>query len=190
MNSVIGLFFGSFNPIHTGHLAIARYLLEKGYCCQVWLVVSPQNPLKQNRELLEGEKRLEMVRKAVADDNRLSVCDIEFSMPSPSYTADTLQVLEKKYPDKNFVLIIGGDNLRNFHLWKDYRKILERHSLLVYPRPGVEVTEPDWKNVTLVDAPLSDVSSTEIRRKVQQGEDISAWVPLAIQDQVKEYYSK
>ena len=175
-----GLFFGSFNPVHNGHLAIARYLLEKGFCREVWFVVSPQNPLKQNAELLDENKRLEILRK---------VCDAEFRLPRPSYTWNTLQVLKKEYPEKSFALVIGGDNLRNFHLWRNYKEILNHYRIFVYPRPGVEVPGTIPEGVTLVNAPLAAVSSTEIRAKIGAGEDILDNVPAKVYPLIMKYYS-
>lgn len=184
-----GLFFGSFNPVHNGHLAIARYLLDQGFCREVWFVVSPQNPLKQNRDLLDENERLEIIRRAIAGEPGMKVCDVEFGMPRPSYTWNTLRVLEKEYPEKSFALVIGGDNLRNFHLWRNYKEILSHYRVLVYPRPGVEVPPSVPAPVTLVDAPLASVSSTEIRAKIDSGEDISADVPAPAFPLIMQYYS-
>ncbi len=184
-----GLFFGSFNPVHNGHLAIARYLLEKGFCREVWFVVSPQNPLKQNAELLDENKRLEILRKAIAGEPGMEVCDAEFRLPRPSYTWNTLQVLKKEYPEKSFALVIGGDNLRNFHLWRNYKEILNHYRIFVYPRPGVEVPGTIPEGVILVDAPLAAVSSTEIRAKIGAGEDISANVSAKAYPLIMKYYS-
>lgn len=183
-----GLFFGSFNPIHNGHLGIARYLSDKRYCEEVWFVVSPCNPFKKDQSLLPELRRFEMVQKAVADDPHLKACDVEFDMPRPSYTADTLQLLYHRFPTRRFMLVIGGDNLCDFHLWKGYEGILSRVPLLVYPRPGVPVTPADHPNVRVVDAPLFSFSSTEIRRKIAVGENISGWVPPVILPSVLEYY--
>lgn len=183
-----GLFFGSFNPIHNGHLAIARYLLDNSYCREIWFVVSPQNPLKQDKSLLEEEKRLEIVKAAIGGDSRMATCDIEFTMPRPSYTIDTLRKLENNNPGRQFALIIGGDNLRDFHLWRNYDMIARCYRILVYPRPGIIVPQPDWENVILVDAPLADISSTEIRERIQAGEDVSFYVPPKASDLIEKYY--
>lgn len=184
-----GLFFGSFNPVHNGHLAIARYLLDKGFCQKIWFVVSPQNPLKQNKDLLDENKRLEIMRTAIAEEPDMEVCDIEFRMPRPSYTWNTLQALEKEYPEKSFTLVIGGDNLRDFHLWKNNQEILRCYRVLVYPRPGVGVTGIVPEGVTLVNAPLADISSTEIRAKIEAGEDVAAYVPVKAYPLIMKYYS-
>lgn len=185
---MIGLFFGSFNPIHNGHLAIARYLLEESYCSAVWFVVSPHNPLKEQKELLDEEKRLQIVHEAIMSDSRMHTCDIEFGMPRPSYTFETLQLLEQKYPHEEFALIIGGDNLRDFCFWKNYQMIAENYPILVYPRPDILISGSEWENVKLVDAPLSDISSTEIRQKIRQEEDITEYVPENVVHLIYRYY--
>lgn len=183
-----GLFFGSFNPFHKGHLAIARYLLEGGHCREIWFVVSPQNPLKQDKSLLDEEKRIEIVRAAIAGDERMKACDIEFAMPRPSYTADTLRRLEDVNPGMEFALVIGGDNLRDFHLWRNHEEIARHYRILVYPRPGVETPSTDWKNVSLVDAPLCDISSTRIREMIRSGQDVSSFVPDGALRLIEKYY--
>lgn len=188
MNSLVGLFFGSFNPLHNGHLKIAEYLLDVGYCTEVWFVVSPQNPWKADRSLLEEKKRLELVTAAIGNDIRMKAVDIEFYMPRPSYTYRTLKVLQANYPNTNFALVIGGDNLLRFHEWRNATEILEQFPILVYPRPGITLADYPSGNIMLVDAPLSDISSTEIRRKVKASEDISNDVPSGIVDLVKRYY--
>lgn len=175
-----GLFFGSFNPIHNGHMAIAEYLLKEGYCDRIWFIVSPQNPFKADVELLPENKRMEMVSLAVSGNDRMKACDIEFGLPKPSYTIDTLRKLSEQYPKEHFALIIGADNLKDFHLWKDYKEILSLYPVFVYPRPQIDVANIYYNGVTLVDAPLSDIASTDIRRKVREGVDITAHVPVKI----------
>lgn len=184
----VGLFFGSFNPIHNGHLAIARYLLEEGYCGKVWFVISPRNPWKEDTALLEEGRRLEIVQAAIAGDERLEACEIEFTMPRPSYTYQTLRILTERYPDKQFTLIMGGDNLQRFHLWKNYEEILRHFSLLVYPRPDMSVQGNREGDITVVQAPLLPVSSTGIRYKLSVGEDISGEVPAAALPLILKYY--
>lgn len=184
-----GLFFGSFNPIHNGHIAIARYLLENGYCESVWFIVSPQNPWKVDSTLLDERKRLQIVEKAVEREERMEASDFEFSMPRPSYTYQTLEALQAKYPAMDFSLIIGGDNLQRFHLWKNYLEVLADFPLIVYPRPGILIPEITGANMTIVDAPLTDISSTEIRDKVKVGEDISDRVPSVVLPLIQKYYS-
>ena len=184
----IGLFFGSFNPIHEGHLSIVRYLLDNGYCESIRLIVSPQNPWKQNRELLEEQKRLKLVQTAIADDKRLEVCDVEFEMPRPSYTYQTLRKLRADEPERDFALIIGGDNLKKFQEWKNFQEILSLHTLFVYPRPGIEVSHFPKGNIVLVSAPQTTLSSTEIRRKIEKGMSIVGEVPEMIREQIETYY--
>jgi len=174
----IGLYFGSFNPIHIGHLAIANYMIEFTELDQLWFVVSPQNPLKEKRSLLEDYHRLEMVHLAVEDDDRFRASDIEFRLPTPSYTIDTLTYLEEKHPGKEFQLIMGSDGLRTFHKWKHADLLVQKYHRLIYPRPG-ESKElgSELKNATLVDAPLMDISSSFIRKAISQGKDIRHLVP-------------
>lgn len=184
-----GLFFGSFNPLHNGHLGIAHYILDKHLCDEVWFIVSPKNPLKKDMELLDEHKRKEMLEVATASDHRIRVSDIEFKMPRPSYTIDTLEVLSDQYPEKQFALIMGEDNLKNFHLWKEYQKISSHYPILVYPRPGIECPEVSYPNVTRIDAPLSPVSSTDIRLKLKNGESVAPYVPASILDMVIDHYA-
>ncbi len=184
-----GLFFGSFNPFHKGHLQIAQYLLSAGYCQQVWFVISPRNPMKEEASLLDEQKRLEIVQASIAGRKGMRACDIEFHMPKPSYTYATLQLLREKWPEEEFALIIGEDNLRNFHLWRDAEKIADRYKILVYPRRGGESVAASWEHVLQVDAPLADISSTEIRARLEQGQDVSSYVPAAALALVLEYYS-
>lgn len=184
----VGLFFGSFNPIHEGHLSIARYLLDKGFCESIRLIVSPQNPWKRNRELLDEQKRFELVQTAIAADTRMQASDVEFDMPRPSYTYQTLQRLREGEPECDFALIIGGDNLQKFQEWKNFQEILSLHTLFVYPRPGIEVTYFPKGNIVLVDAPQTELSSTEIRRKIAAGKSIVGEVPEIVREQIEIYY--
>lgn len=188
MEAGTGLFFGSFNPVHNGHLKIAQYLLEQGYCSEVWFVVSPRNPMKQEDTLLDECKRWEILNAALGKDPRMQACDIEFDMPRPSYTVDTLQALRERWPAKKFALIMGEDNLQNFHLWKKAEVIAANYRMLVYPRKGISTTRENWKNLIFVNAPLADVSSTQIRRMIKEGEDISAWVPSEALSLILKYY--
>ncbi|MDR2131434.1 MAG: nicotinate-nucleotide adenylyltransferase [Odoribacteraceae bacterium] len=183
-----GLFFGSFNPIHNGHVAIARYMLDAGHCEEVWFVVSPRNPLKEERDLLPEQARLEIVKAAIDADPRMRACDIEFSMPRPSYTYLSLERLSSLHPDRPFLLIIGGDNFLHFNEWREYRAILLRYPLLVYPRPGVLLPPPPSPSVTLTDAPLLPLSSTDIREKIARGEEISRLVPPTALPLIKRHY--
>lgn len=173
-----GLFFGSFNPIHNGHLMIANYLVEFTDLEQIWFVVSPQNPLKEKASLAPDYDRLEMVRRAVDDDPRFRVSDIEMHLPRPSYTIHTLTYLSEKYPERQFVLIVGGDNLQYFHKWKNPEQILEQYLLYVYARPGFSGGEyAGHPSVTLVEAPLIEISSSFIREALRAGHDVRYFLP-------------
>jgi nicotinate-nucleotide adenylyltransferase len=180
----VGLLFGSFNPIHVGHLILANYMATNTTLDTVWLVVSPQNPFKPSNSLLHEFDRLHMVRLAIADNADLGVTDIEFRMPKPSYTIDTLTYLLEKYPTYQFVLIMGEDNLATFHKWKNYEQILERNEILVYPRPGSAPTPPVLQGhprITLVPAPLLDISATFIRKCLKEGKSTRYLLPEAVQ---------
>lgn len=185
-----GLFFGSFNPIHKGHLQIAQYLIEHHLTDHILFVVSPQNPFKKAGDLLDAQKRIELVQKAIAGDNHMDASSIEFSLPKPSYTIDTLKQLSKVYPGRRFALVMGEDNLQNFHLWREYETICENYTVFVYPRPGNFIQRIQYPNIHLIDAPLFPVSSTEIREKIRAGEDITPFVPAEIHDLILNYYSK
>ena len=175
----IGLFFGSFNPIHIGHLIIANVMT--GHTDRVWFVVSPQNPFKKNKSLLHEFDRYEMVEKAIQDNHLFQVTDVEFNMPRPSYTIDTLTYLSEKYPQHNFKLIIGSDNLSQFNKWKNAQVILDIYGLLVYPRPGAEPSDLlEHPNVTVVEAPLLNISASYIRESVRQRKSIRYMVPEVV----------
>ncbi len=174
----IGLYFGSFNPIHIGHLAIANYMAEFGQLKELWFVVSPQNPLKQKNSLLPDYQRFEMVNLALGDYPKFKASNIEFSMPQPSYTIDTLAYLREKYPTKKFTLIMGEDNLTFFHKWKNHELIIENHKLLVYPRPGSKRSIfHDHNNVHMIEAPNMEISSSFIRKSVSDGKDVRFFLP-------------
>lgn len=182
----IGLFFGTFNPIHIGHLIIANHLVEYTYIDQVWFVVSPQNPFKTGNNLLNEYQRLELVRLAIEDDIRFKASDIEFTMPRPSYTIHTLLVLEEKYPSHKFNLIIGSDNLKSLNKWKNYEQILQNYKLLVYPRPGGEGHNLlRHRNVKTVNAPLMEISSTYVRRNIKNKKEIRYVVPERVREEIE-----
>lgn len=167
------LFFGSFNPIHVGHLIIANTMLQQDGIDEVWLVVSPQNPLKERGTLLADHHRLAMTRRAVDDNYRLRVCDIEMNLPIPSYTVVTLAALGEKYPDREFCLVMGSDNLATFERWRNYEHIISHYRLMVYPRPGTEHCPlSNHPSVTMVDVPMIDISSSYIRSLIKQGRDV------------------
>lgn len=185
-NQKIGLFFGSFNPIHLGHLIIANVMAENTDLNKVWLVVSPQNPLKPSKGLLHEFDRYDMVKAAIADNYKLEASDIEFNLPKPSYTIHTLAHLTEKHPTKEFKLILGEDNLENFTKWKNHQEILDQFGLYVYPRPGVRNTELSLHaNVKIVEAPLLDISATYIRHCIKSNKSIRYLVPEAVENIIK-----
>jgi nicotinate-nucleotide adenylyltransferase len=174
-----GLFFGSFNPIHNGHLSIANYILDFTEVDELWFVVSPQNPLKDKDILAPDFHRLEMVKLAIPEnENRMMVCDIELSMPKPSYTIDTLKALNKKYPEKDFILILGSDSLDSITKWKDYQSLLKDYKIFIYPREGSDLNKLTASYpIRIVNAPLVKYSSSSIREKIARGEDVRNYVP-------------
>jgi nicotinate-nucleotide adenylyltransferase len=174
----IGLYFGSFNPPHIGHMAIANYILEFGPIDELWFVVSPQNPHKEKASLIQSRTRLEMVRVAIGKFPNMRISDVEFYLPQPSFTINTLVHLEEKFPEYEFCLIMGMDNLQSFKKWRAWETILENYKLLVYPRPGFDVAElAEHKNVELVDAPLMEISSSFIRKSLKSKKNIRFFLP-------------
>ncbi len=168
-----GLFFGSFNPIHVGHLVIAEYIAENSDLKEIWFIVSPHNPFKKKDSLLANTHRLAMVKLAVEHNPKLKASDVEFALPQPSYTINTIIHLNEKYPNKEFALIMGSDNLQSFTKWKNYEELLNRCSLYVYPRPGFDGGElKNHPKVIWVDAPRMDISATYIRQAVHDGKSI------------------
>jgi nicotinate-nucleotide adenylyltransferase len=180
----VGLFFGSFNPVHTGHLIIANYMANFTNLDEVWMVVSPHNPFKDKRKLTNMYDRLEMTRLATENSEHIKVSDIEFGLPQPSYTIDTLTYLQEKYPGRAFSLIMGADNLSSLKKWKNYEVLLANYKIYVYPRPGFDVSE--WLNhpsISLTDTPNMEISSTFIRNAIKEGKNVQYFVP----DQVLEF---
>ena len=175
----IGLFFGSFNPIHTGHLIIAEYMASRTDLEQVWFVVSPHNPLKLRSTLANDFDRLHMVQMAIDDNPRLKASNIEFSLPKPSYTIDTMVYLHEKYPQHQFSLIMGSDNLGSIDKWKNYELLLERYKIHVYKREGVPIdqTSVPTADIVIYDVPMLDISSTYIRKSIAEGLSIRYMVP-------------
>ncbi|HCC86593.1 MAG TPA: nicotinic acid mononucleotide adenylyltransferase [Porphyromonadaceae bacterium] len=175
----IAIFSGSFNPIHAGHLMLASYICEFTHLDEVWLLVSPRNPLKEVDELLGDQQRLAMVTSALEPYRKLKASDVEFYLPRPSYTIDTLDHLSALHPGKQFTLIIGADNWNQLPQWKEYGRLLQSYPLLIYPRQGevVEIPEALQETVRLVDAPLLEISSTFIRKSIREGRDMRAFVP-------------
>lgn len=182
----IGLFFGSFNPVHVGHLIIANVMAENTDLNKVWFVVSPQNPFKPSKSLLHEFDRYDMVKAAIADNYKLEVSDVEFHLPKPSYTIDTLTVLSERNPQKDFRVIIGEDNLINFEKWKNHAQILDQHGLYVYPRPGVTNSAIGrHPNVKMVEAPLLDISATFVRQCIKDNKSIRYLVPEPVEQMIR-----
>lgn len=179
----IGLFFGSFNPIHTGHMIIANHMVEYTDLSQVWMVVSPHNPLKEKASLAKDNDRLHLVQLAIGDNPRLRASNVEFSLPVPSYTIDTLTHLREMYPKKEFVLIMGGDNLDSIEKWKNYELLLSDYDIYIYRRPGFENSKhTDNPRIRIVDAPMLDISATFIRNAIRSGKSVRYLVPDAVYD--------
>lgn len=176
----VGLFFGSFNPIHVGHLAIANVMAQSDAIDQVWFVVSPQSPFKKAKDLAHEFDRYDMVEAAIYDNPLLRVTDIEFSMPKPSYTVDTLAYLTDKHPNHTFTLIIGEDNLTHFNKWKNHNVILKEYGLLVYPRPQSKHSSVSHTNIKKIEAPIFDISATFIRNLLRKNKSIKYLVPDAV----------
>lgn len=185
----VGIFGGSFNPIHTGHIALAKSLCQQAGLDEVWLMVSPMNPFKKEAtDLLTDKLRLEMAEQAVADEPKLKACDYEFHMPKPSYTWHTLQALSQDFPNVDFTLLIGGDNWASFDKWFHHEDILSHHPIVVYPRKGCDIGKVP-SGVTIVETPLLNISSTEIRQRIKEGKSIHGMVPDCIEPLVMQYYS-
>jgi nicotinate-nucleotide adenylyltransferase len=202
-NKTVALFFGTFNPIHIGHLIIADYVAQNQELDQVWLVVSPHNPLKKRENLLEDHHRLRLVREAIYDNPRLQASSIEFDLPKPSYTIDTLTYLSEKYPNYRFRLIIGEDNMRNLSKWKNYKQLLNQYGLIVYPRnqlpeekislPNEDLQWRDYPNITLCkDVPLMDISASFIRRQIKEGKSVEYLLSSPVAKYIREmhFYEK
>ncbi|MBP7272482.1 MAG: nicotinate-nucleotide adenylyltransferase [Saprospiraceae bacterium] len=176
-----GLFFGSFNPVHVGHMIIANYVVQHTDLQQVWMVVSPHNPLKEKASLANDYDRFHLVQLAIGDNANLRASDIEFSLPKPSYTIDTLTYLQEKYPTKQFALIMGGDNLASLNRWKNYELLLRDYDIYVYKRPQYELGEfANAPRVKVVEAPLLDLSATYIRSQIKAGNSVQYLVPDAV----------
>ena len=181
----IGLYFGSFNPIHHGHLIIANHMLNNAGLEQVWFIVSPQNPLKPAAGLLNEYHRLFLVQLSVENEPGLKASDIEFRLPKPSYTVDTLAYLQEKYPQHQFSVIMGSDSFQNLSRWKNYEHILQHYPIYVYRRPGFEVHNQTGGKVVVVDAPLLEISATHIRKAIKDGKSIRYLVPEKVLEEIE-----
>jgi len=190
-----GLFFGSFNPVHIGHMAIANYLAEYSSLKEIWFVVSPHNPLKTKETLLKDRDRLHMTGLAIGDDPRFRVSDVEFTLPQPSYTIDTLAWLTEKHPARRFTLIMGEDNLTSLHKWKNVEVLVKQYPIIVYPRlypgsrSGKRLQEVlSMASITEIDAPVMEISGTFIRNAIKEGKDVSWFVPAPVWKYIREMH--
>jgi nicotinate-nucleotide adenylyltransferase len=191
----VGLYFGTYNPIHIGHLIIANHMAEFADLDQVWMVVTPHNPLKKKTTLLDDHQRLQMVYLATEDYPKINPSDIEFKLPQPNYTVNTLAHLHEKYPTHDFSLIMGEDNLKTLHKWKNYEVILDRYDIYVYPRISEEEENKEMKahpRVHIIDAPIVEISSTFIRNSIKQGKNIQPLLAPKVWDYIdhNNFYKK
>ncbi len=181
----IGLFFGSFNPVHVGHMIIANFMVEHSDLKEMWMVVTPHNPHKEKKSLAKDRDRLHLVDLAIGENLKIKASDIEFGLDKPSYTVDTLAYLKEKYPHHTFSLIMGGDNLGTFHKWKNYKTILANHDIYVYQRPGYDLGDlQDHEKITILEAPLLTISASYIRKQIKEGKSIQYLVPDKVWDYI------
>jgi nicotinate-nucleotide adenylyltransferase len=181
----IGLYFGSFNPIHIGHLIIASHVADHTEMQQVWFVVSPQNPLKPSSVLLNEYHRLHLVHLAIEDDLRLKASEVEFKLPKPSYTIDTLTYLQEKYPQHEFSVIMGSDSFQNLPRWKNFELLVKNYAFIIYNRPGFEVKDNFNAKISVLDAPLLELSATSIRDTIRAGKTIRYLVPDKVREEIE-----
>ncbi|HQW43756.1 MAG: nicotinate-nucleotide adenylyltransferase [Chitinophagaceae bacterium] len=188
----IGLYFGSFNPVHVAHLIIANHILNETDIEKIWFVVSPQNPFKVESNLLNEYHRLHLVRLATEEDNRIKASDIEFGLPKPSYTSSTLAYLAEKNPEHQFCIIMGSDSFQNLHKWKNYEVIVKNYPVYVYLRPGFEVENHVAADLTILDAPLLQLSATQIRKYIKEGKSVRYMLPEKVLEEIEKggYYKK
>lgn len=195
MKKNIGLYFGTFNPIHIGHLIIANHMVENSDLDEIWMIVTPHNPFKKKSSLLDNYHRLEMVYLATKDYDKIKPSDIEFNLPQPNYTINTLTHISEKYPDYNFNLIMGEDNLKSFHKWRNYEAILDDYNLYVYPRISEGIVENQFKKhakIHRVDAPIVQISSTMIRNGIKDQKNVQPLLSSSVWRYVDEmnFYKK
>jgi len=181
----IGLYFGSFNPVHVGHLIIANHIINNTGLSQLWFVVSPQNPFKNASSLLNEYQRLHLVNIAIEGEAKLRASNVEFKLPKPSYTIDTLTYLKEKYPDYEFAIIMGSDGFQNLNKWKNYEMLVKHYSFYIYKRPGFEITDTFGAAVTVMNAPLLDISSTAIRNMIKEKKSIRFLVPDIVKEDIE-----
>jgi nicotinate-nucleotide adenylyltransferase len=181
----IGLYFGSFNPIHIGHLVIANHILNETDIGKIWFIVSPQNPLKESKTLLNEFDRLHLVRLAVQDDNRMKCSDIEFNLPKPSYTSSTMIFLSEKYPDHKFSLIMGSDSYQNLDKWKNFKTLISNYPIYVYKRQGHEIEKNFERKPVILNAPIIQISASQIRELIKSGKSIRYLVPEIVREEIE-----
>ncbi len=188
----IGLYFGSFNPVHTGHLIIANHILNEGGLDKVWFVVSPQNPFKISQSLLNEYDRLHLLQLATTEDLRIRAVDIEFNLPKPSYTSTTLAHLVEKYPDNEFSVIMGSDSFQNLHKWKNHEYIIKNYPIYVYERPDFVIKNDIGAQLTIAKAPLLEISATAIRQLIKEGKSVRYLLPDTVREEIEKsgYYKK
>ncbi len=186
----VGLYFGSFNPVHVGHLIIANHVAYNTDLQQVWFVVSPQNPFKQSAGLLNEYHRFHLIQSAIDGENKLRVSSVEFKLPKPSYTVDTLAYLAEKHPEHEFSIVMGSDGFKNLDKWKNYEVIAKNYPIYIYKRPGFEVVETHGANIILLEAPLLEISSTRIRDLIREKKSIRFLVPDVVREEIEQnsYY--
>lgn len=185
MRRRIGIFGGSFNPVHAGHLMLASWIAQSGLVDSVWLVLSPQNPLKDGTDMASDAHRMSMLKIALEHTRLIEISDIELRLPRPSYTITTLQALSEEFPESDFVPIVGSDNLAVFKKWRDWETILADYGLIVYPRPGFPLPDVLPEGVTSVDAPVTDISSTRIRQCIRRSWDMNFFLPHGVYSYIK-----
>jgi len=181
----IGLYFGSFNPIHIGHLIIANHVLNETPINKIWFIVSPQNPLKESKTLLNEFDRLHLVRLATQDDNRIKCSDIEFNLPKPSYTSNTLAFLSEKYPEHQFSVIMGSDSYQNLDKWKNYETIINNYPVYVYKREGHEIKKTFDKEAVILNAPIIQISASQVREHIRSAKSIRYLVPEIVREEIE-----
>ena len=181
----IGLYFGSFNPIHIGHLIIANHVLNETSINKIWFIVSPQNPFKESKTLLNEFDRLHLVRLATQDDNRIRCSDIEFNLPKPSYTSNTLAFLSEKYPEHKFSIIMGSDSYQNLDKWKNFETIINNYSIYVYKREGYEIKKTFDKEAVILNAPIIQISASQIREHIKLAKSIRYLVPEIVREEIE-----